>query len=853
MKKIKGSPIVAVAVLFSLLLSLSAGPLMISNAGAKTKRTALTRYTRDLTGLARQGKLEPVNGHDAEIDRAIQVLSRTQQNNPVLVGEDGVNSAAVVEGLAARIANGAVPENLRRTNVYSLDLNALSAGVKTTDELESRLSAVLAEMSAAGKNSILFVDEFHQFIGTRAAQAVSETLAGAAARGELRLMGATTPTAYTDYIGSEAALAQLFQPVQVGEQSADTNTATSASEKQANSNYEFEGDKVSSDLREMMQKANSSKDRVKVILQASDLKSSEFRSLLKRHGVIINEQFLQLGALAVELPVAAIEELAASNLTSHISLDREVKTLGHVENTTGADALRAQSGFNYEGDGVGIAIIDSGVFKDHELMDKVVYQKDFTNDGYGVSDKYGHGTHVAGLLASRDAMSAAYVGIAPHAEIISLKVLDKNGVGSISSLIKALEWIIAPADPNKPLEDKNYQRFKIRVVNMSLGALAIDSYKNDPLCRAARRLVDMGIVVVAASGNNGKSVDGQKLYGQIHSPGNEPSVITVGATNTYGTDQRSDDVVASFSSRGPTRSYWTDASGVKHYDHIIKPEIVAPGNKLVAAEAVTKERINGMDVIVPNALVAANPELRAVNNTDYKKRLMRLSGTSMATPVVSGAAALMLQANPKLTPNMVKLILMYTAQPIKGANMFEQGAGQLNIEGAVKLAKRVRTNLTASTPQGDPLLTTATPPVPQSTIAGQTFSWGQGIMLNQSYATGVNLITKYQKIYGLGVVIGDAVVIGDGVVIGDNVVLSDGVVIGDDILTSDGVVIGDGTVFCSGSLLRAEGVVIGDGDVIGDGVVIGDSVVIGHGVVIGDTAVQAMSAMMNGDDGPAME
>src|ERR1041384_7882336 len=120
---------------------------------------------------------------------------------------------------------------------------------------------------------------------------------------------------------------------------------------------------------------------------------------------------------------------------------------------------------------------------------------------------------------------------------------------------------------------------------MSLGAPAVSSYKNDPICRAARALVDAGIVVVAAAGNSGKDASGNKIYGQIHSPGDDPSVITVGAANTFGTDVRNDDGVATYSSRGPTRGHYTDASGVKYYDNLVKPDLVAPGNKLIFAEA----------------------------------------------------------------------------------------------------------------------------------------------------------------------------------------------------------------------------------------------------------------------------
>src|SRR5205814_2516768 len=108
--------------------------------------------------------------------------------------------------------------------------------------------------------------------------------------------------------------------------------------------------------------------------------------------------------------------------------------------------------------------------------------------------------------------------------------------------------------------------------------------------------------------------------------------------------------------------------------------------------------------------------------------MMYLSGTSMATPAVAGAAALLLQANPKLTPNLVKMILMYTSQPLANCNMLEQGAGELNVEGAVRLARLVRTDLSSSTPLGSPLLTTAAPPLPQTTIAGETFAWSQGMV-----------------------------------------------------------------------------------------------------------------------------
>jgi subtilisin family serine protease len=201
-----------------------------------------------------------------------------------------------------------------------------------------------------------------------------------------------------------------------------------------------------------------------------------------------------------------------------------------------------------------------------------------------------------------------------------------------------------------------------------------------------------------------------KVYGRIHSPGNEPSAITVGAANTFGTNNRKDDSVATYSSRGPTRSYYTDSSGVKHYDNLIKPDLVAPGNKIVGASAA------GNEIVTQNPILSVNP-LANLNN-----RYMRLSGTSVSTPIVAGAVAVLLEANPKLTPNMVKMLLEYTAQPLAGFNMLEQGAGELNIEGSVRLAKLVRTDLTSSASVGTSLLTAAAP-TPQSTIAGYNFQW----------------------------------------------------------------------------------------------------------------------------------
>jgi subtilisin family serine protease len=284
---------------------------------------------------------------------------------------------------------------------------------------------------------------------------------------------------------------------------------------------------------------------------------------------------------------------------------------------------------------------------------------------------------------------------------------------------------------------------------MSLGAPAIDLIQERSYlsrCSRAGRRRHRGR---GRGRNNGKDDAGNKLYGQIHSPGNEPSVITVGAANTYGTDARSDDGIATYSSRGPTRSSYTDAGGVRHYDNLLKPDLVAPGNKTIFAEAQDGGNLNN--------LVKAFPTLDAGVSSSDNKRLMYLSGTSMATPIVAGIAALMLQVNPSLTPNMVKMALMYTAEPIAGFNMLEQGAGEVNAEGACRLVKGIKTTLSSAKP-GDAMLTGAAPD-PRTTIAGETDTWSQGIILKHWYATGTPLITKYQGYYAQGLVLGDGVVL----------------------------------------------------------------------------------------------
>jgi serine protease AprX len=495
--------------------------------------------------------------------------------------------------------------------------------------------------------------------------------------------------------------------------------------------HEIVSHKISKRIRERKNSPKTgNKNRQKVLVKLKDDSQQDLSQLLAASGIRAGRQFKNFKSTVIEATEAEIQNLAANEAVAFIANDDQVEALGHLTATTGADlirqtfssAVKVQAGSLVEGNGITIAIIDSGIdathtaFRGKDGKSRIRVSKDFTGQNR-TDDPFGHGTFVAAAAAGTD---KSYNGIANAAELINLRVLNSEGVGEVSRLLEALDWVA-----------ENYKTHNIRVVNMSLGVFSAESYKDSPLCQAVRKLVDLGIVVVTAAGNSGTDEHGQKIYGQISTPANEPSALTVGASDTLSTNSRKDDSIAKFSSRGPTRTFQVDENGMEHFDNLVKPDLVAPGTELVSASSKN------------NLLANSDPSSRVGD------RWMIMSGTSVSAPVVSGAVALLLQINPSLTPNLVKTTLMYSAQQIKGFNTFEQGAGQLNIEGAARLAANMRTDL-AKAKVGSELMIDGKVPTPKTTIANHTFEWSQGIVTKKNIAFGPGLVTKVQKFHARG-------------------------------------------------------------------------------------------------------
>ncbi len=379
-------------------------------------------------------------------------------------------------------------------------------------------------------------------------------------------------------------------------------------------------------------------ETVQVIVQYKQAPASPQEGKVQRLGARLNHRLGMVKAIALTIPVSALPALEADPEILSVTVDHPLQGLDDITD----DATNVSAAWNagFDGTGVTVAVIDSGINDSHpdlwdstESHSRVLYHQDFTgtantNSSGGKYDLYGHGTHVAGIIGGNGYLSGGnYSGTAPNVSFVDLRALDLNGAGTDSSVIAAIQQAIALKST-----------YNIRVINLSLGRGIPESYTQDPLCQAVESAWKAGIVVVVAAGNYGRlSVSGSNGFGTITAPGNDPYVLTVGAMKSNGSSSQSAETLASYSSKGPTT-----------YDHVVKPDIVAPGNDIVSLSAPGAT----LETLFPAELVTGND-----GSNDY----FTLSGTSMATPVISGAVALLLQQNSKLTPDQVKARLMKTA------------------------------------------------------------------------------------------------------------------------------------------------------------------------------------------------
>jgi serine protease AprX len=347
----------------------------------------------------------------------------------------------------------------------------------------------------------------------------------------------------------------------------------------------------------------------------------EALSMLRLHGVARAALPLVNGAagLADSVGITALSLLPG---VAYIAEDAQLSAHVDSSNLTSAYPVAIEADRTWAvggtGQGVTVAVLDSGIAAHRDLGNRVLARVNLADRLSAAGDPGGHGTHVAGTIAGSGAASAGeFVGVAPSANLVDVRVLDGEGRGLVSSVVLGIQWVI-----------DHRAQYQIRVINLSLGAPPPPSYRLDPLAAAVEMAWLRGLVVVAASGNTAGVVD---------APGNDPYVITVGATDDRDTGPVGDDLVGWFSGFG------TPAGSVA------KPDLVAPGRRIVSLRVPDST----LDRLLPDHVVTAG------NGAKYT----RLTGTSMSTAVVSGMAALLLQRRPNLTPDQVKAVLTDTARP----------------------------------------------------------------------------------------------------------------------------------------------------------------------------------------------
>jgi serine protease AprX len=418
--------------------------------------------------------------------------------------------------------------------------------------------------------------------------------------------------------------------------------------------------------RSMSVPADSTEAVVAVVVRTDTIAASTAaKALVRRSGGTVKQDLGLIQGFSASIPAAAVDELntiAGVRVTSDAVV--RMKGLDSWANQVGitmlAPVIKAAGGDTADKDnpddgviptgsvltgaGVGVALIDSGVAPVKGLYNvgQVIYGPDLSFESQSSNlrnlDTYGHGTHMAGIIAGNDPISGSGLhGMAPGAKIISLKVATADGATDVSQVIAAIDWVVA---------HRNDPGLNIRVLNLSFGTDSVQSAALDPLSFAVEQAWNKGIVAVVAAGNDGFAA------GNLTMPAANPKVIAVGAADSMGTDTRGDDTVATFTNRG---------NAARH------PDVLAAGRSIVSLRA-------------PGSYIDRTyPAARISTTLDPEQRLFRGSGTSQAAAVVSGAVALLLQQRPGLTPDQVKKLLMSTAAPIKNGDPYAAGAGQIDV------------------------------------------------------------------------------------------------------------------------------------------------------------------------------
>jgi serine protease AprX len=491
---------------------------------------------------------------------------------------------------------------------------------------------------------------------------------------------------------------------------------------------------------------------------------------INAHHGVIESAYTSPHSVTATVPTEQLRALANDRRVAGLSLDAPVRSMSDNDDDGARfsalllDTMAMPATSLPVGDGVGIAIIDSGfepaTLSDFETRGSKFF--DFTTGSANPKaskpyDNYGHGTHVAGLISSDgNGSDGLYRGMASGARLIHLKALDENGEGFTSTVVAALKFAVA-----------NKAALRIDILNLSLGHPIYEPAATDPLVQAVEEAVRAGIVVVVSAGNNGGDPTTHAVgYAGINSPGNAPSAITVGALDMAGTPARNDDTIPWYSSRGPT---W--------YDAYQKPDLVAPGHHMVS----DIDRTSTLYRSYPQYVVSAPREPKKAN-------YFRLSGTSMSTATVTGAAALMIHASrarfgQALPPNAIKAVLEYTALPLANEDVLTQGAGALNVMGALTLA----VSLDPAAAEGAWWLQEGVTPI--TTIAGTDLAWAQRVIWGNEIL-GADEIYSNWPAWAQRVVWGNRVIWGYRVIWGNSTVWSDAsrLVWGDRIVWGNGLI-----------------------------------------------------------------